>query len=80
MTQEEKLKFGTSKKIKQIARIALPGGGQVVVENGYGYVGHMDPPHGTSIVDAKDLDIPGSSLNSKSPKGSIPTRFRSRAT
>ena len=31
----------------------LPGGGSVVVENGYAYVGHIDPPHGTSIIDVQ---------------------------
>ena len=45
---------GVSKNIKQIGRMDLPGGGSVVVENGYAYVGHMDPPHGTSIIDVKD--------------------------
>ncbi len=50
--------FGVSKKIKQIGRIDLPGGGKVVVENGFAYVGHMDPPHGTSILDVKDPKHP----------------------
>ncbi|MBI4524304.1 MAG: hypothetical protein HY695_10895 [Deltaproteobacteria bacterium] len=36
----------------------LPGGGSVVVENGYAYVGHIDPPHGTSIVDVRDPKHP----------------------
>ncbi|HZD41435.1 MAG TPA: hypothetical protein VE131_11975, partial [Terriglobales bacterium] len=50
--------FGISKNIKRIGRTDLAGGGQVVVENGYAYVGHMDPPHGTSIVDVKDPKHP----------------------
>ena len=45
--------IGVSKNIKQIGRMDLPGGGSVVVENGYAFVGHMDPPHGTSILDIK---------------------------
>src|SRR5215475_14209467 len=49
---------GVSKNIKQIGRMDLPGGGSVVVENGYAYVGHMDPPHGTSIIDVKDPKHP----------------------
>jgi len=49
---------GISKNIKQIGRMDLPGGGSVVVENGYAYVGHMDPPHGTSIIDVKDPKNP----------------------
>ncbi len=46
--------IGVSKNIKQIGRMDLPGGGSVVVDNGYAYVGHMDPPHGTSIIDVRD--------------------------
>ncbi|HEX9143399.1 MAG TPA: hypothetical protein VGA09_03945, partial [Candidatus Binatia bacterium] len=49
---------GVNHKIKQIGRMDLPGGGSVVVENGYAYVGHIDPPFGTSIVDVKDAKHP----------------------
>ena len=45
---------GVSKNVKQLGRMDLPGGGSIVVENAYAYVGHMDPPHGTSIIDVKD--------------------------
>lgn len=43
-----------SKAMRRVGRIELPGGGQVTVENGYAYIGHMKPPHGTSIVDVRD--------------------------
>jgi len=36
----------------------MPGGGQVVVQGDYAYVGHMEPPHGTSIVDISDPTRP----------------------
>lgn len=52
------LQFGTSKKIKQVGRIDLPGGGKVEVQDGFAYIGHMDPPHGTSIVDVRDPKHP----------------------
>jgi len=38
----------------RIGYLDLPGGGQVVVEGTYAYIGHMRPPHGTSIVDVGD--------------------------
>ena len=61
---------GVSKNIKQIGRMDFPGGGSVVVENGYAYVGHMDPPHGTSIIDVKDPKNPKVVAHIwKSPKG-----------
>ncbi|MFQ5623534.1 MAG: hypothetical protein ACE5FS_09070 [Paracoccaceae bacterium] len=45
----------TSHLVKRLGSIDdLPGGGQVVVEGNYAYVGHMDPPHGTSIIDVSD--------------------------
>ena len=58
MATNGQVKFGTSHKIKQIGRMDLPGGGLVTVENGYAYVGHIDPPYGTSIVDVRDPKRP----------------------
>jgi hypothetical protein len=37
---------------------AIPGGGQVVVDGDICYVGHLDPPHGTSILDISDPRAP----------------------
>ncbi len=58
MSSNGHVKFGTSHKIKQVGRMDIPGGGLVAVENGYAYVGHMDPPYGTSIVDVRDPKHP----------------------
>jgi hypothetical protein len=58
MASEVTAPVGISKNIKPVGRMDLPGGGSVVVENGYAYVGHMDPPHGTSIIDVKDPKNP----------------------
>ena len=46
--------FELSRNIKRVGHLDIPGGGQVVVDNGYAYVGHMKPPHGTSIIDISD--------------------------
>jgi hypothetical protein len=40
--------------VRRLARLEMPGGGQVVVQGHYAYIGHMDPPAGTSIVDVSD--------------------------
>jgi hypothetical protein len=40
-----------AKGFKEIGRIEIPGGGQVTVQGDYAYVGHLTPPHGTSILD-----------------------------
>jgi len=41
-------------RMKRIGHLDIPGGGQVVVSNGHAFVGHMKPPHGTSIIDVSD--------------------------
>ncbi len=43
-----------SNNIRRVGRLDIPGGGQVVADQGFAYVGHMKPPHGTSIVDVRD--------------------------
>lgn len=40
--------------ITPVGLLDCPGGGQVVVRDGIAYVAHMEPPHGTSIVDVSD--------------------------
>ena len=41
------------KGLRKIGYFDCPGDGQVYVEKGYAYVGHMDGPDGTTIVDVK---------------------------
>ena len=40
-----------AKGMRLVGHLDLPGGGQVYVQGHYAYVGHMKPPHGTSIID-----------------------------
>ena len=47
-----------SKNIFRLATLNIPGGGQVTVENGLAFVGHMDAPDGTTIIDVKDPSNP----------------------
>lgn len=44
--------------VRSVARLDIPGGGQVVVHDGYAYVGHMRPPSGTSIIDVRNPEKP----------------------
>ena len=60
---------GISENIKLIGRMDLPGGGSIVVENGYAYVGHIEPPHGTSIIDVKDPKNPKLVAQLEVPEG-----------
>ena len=47
-----------SDNFRLLARLDIQGGGQVVVRNGYAFVGHMSPPDGTSIIDVRDPENP----------------------
>lgn len=45
----------TAWKIRRVGGLdALPGGGQVAVRGRHAFVGHMNPPEGTSIIDIDD--------------------------
>jgi hypothetical protein len=48
------LEWPLARNARRVARVEIPGGGQVVVKGGYAYVGHMKPPDGTSILDVRD--------------------------
>ncbi len=49
---------GVANKVRRLGGLDLPGGGQVVVQGGYAFVGHMKPPHGTTIIDVSDPAAP----------------------
>jgi len=42
------------KGVREVARLDCRGGGQITVDNGIAYIGHMMAPSGTSIVDVRD--------------------------
>ena len=44
--------------IKQVGHFDCAGGGQVTVERGIAYIGHIDSPHGTTIADVSDPKKP----------------------
>jgi hypothetical protein len=47
-----------AKNIKRVGHLDVAGGGQVYVEGGYAFIGHMKPPHGTSVIDVRDPKSP----------------------
>jgi hypothetical protein len=69
MSQATAPEFGISKNVKRIGRTDLAGGGQVVVEDGYAFVGHMDQPHGTTILDVRDPKHPKTVAQIEIPQG-----------
>jgi hypothetical protein len=50
--------MSSAKGVREISRFDCAGGGQIVVDRGIAYIGHMTAPHGTSIVDVRDPKHP----------------------
>ena len=46
--------MGHGSGIREVAWLDIAGGGQVVLDGNHAYVGHMQPPHGTSVIDVSD--------------------------
>ncbi|MEL6264114.1 MAG: RNA polymerase subunit sigma-70 [Pseudomonadota bacterium] len=51
---EKTVRWELARNARRVARLDIPGGGQVTIQGDYAYVGHMKPPHGTSIIDIRD--------------------------
>ena len=47
-----------AKNVKRVGHLDLSGAGQIEVQDGFAYVGHMDRPNGTSILDVSDPKNP----------------------
>src|SRR4051812_47606704 len=43
-----------AKGVREVGWVDCAGGGQITVEKGIAYVGHMSNPHGTSLFDVRD--------------------------
>jgi hypothetical protein len=55
--------------VREVAWLDCAGGGQVVVDGGYAYIGHIDAPHGTTIVDVEDPKRPRIVWETPIPEG-----------
>lgn len=51
---KQQVEYELSRNIRRLGGLDIAGGGQVVVQDGFAYLGHMKPPMGTSIVDVHD--------------------------
>ena len=52
------VEYQLARNIRRLGHLDIAGGGQIVVQNGYAYVGHMKPPMGTSIIDVRNPSAP----------------------
>jgi len=67
-------------RMKRVGHLDMPGGGQVMVQDGYAFIGHMKPPFGTSIVDISDPKRPKIVSEIRLTTPATPTRCGSPAT
>ncbi len=66
---QQNIDFQLSRNLRRIGHLDIPGGGQIVVDGDHAYIGHMKPPHGTSILDVSDPTKPrlAASIDPPSP-------------
>ena len=67
---------GHSNGIKVVGYFDCYGGGQVVVRERIAYVGHIAPPHGTSIIDVSDPSKPRELAKIAVPVGTLSHKVR----
>src|SRR5947209_5192456 len=67
---------GRSNGLKVVGYFDCYGGGQVVVRNRVAYVGHIAPPHGTSIIDVSDPSAPRELAKISIPDGTLSHKVR----
>ena len=61
--------MGVCKGVREVGYFDCAGGGQVVVDGNYAYVGHLSGPGGTSILDVSDPKHPRKVWDCEIPKG-----------
>jgi hypothetical protein len=61
--------MGTGVGIKEVSWLDCAGGGQVVVDGNFAYIGHIDAPNGTTIVDVADPKNPRIVWETEIPPG-----------
>ena len=68
--------MSTAQGLRVVGRFDCPGGGQVVVDRGIAYVGHMKAPAGTSIIDVRDPANPRLLAHLEMPEGTHSHKVR----
>lgn len=64
--------------VREVGWVDCAGGGQITVEKGIAYVGHMSAPHGTSIFDVRDPKNVKALASIEMPKGTHSHKVHSK--
>lgn len=62
--------------VREVAWFDCAGGGQVIVANGFAYVGHLESPYGTTILDVHDPKHPREVAQLAMPPGTHSHKVR----
>jgi hypothetical protein len=68
--------MSSAKGVREVGWFDCAGGGQIVVDKGIAYIGHMASPFGTSIVDVRDPMNPKALAELKIPLGTHSHKVR----
>src|SRR5215212_10120886 len=68
--------MNSAKGVCEVAWFDCAGGGQIVVDKGIAYIGHMAAPHGTTIVDVRDPKNPTRLAELRFPLGTHSHKVR----
>lgn len=67
-----------AKNCRPVGHLDIPGGGQIVVQGGRAFIGHMKAPLGTSIVDVSDPSRPRLLSTTEIPEGTHNHKVQAR--
>src|SRR5262245_15945171 len=68
--------MSSAKGVREVSHVDCAGGGQIVVDRGIAYIGHMASPHGTSIIDVRDPKHPKPLAELQMPVGTHSHKVR----
>ena len=61
--------MSVARGVREVGFLDCAGGGQVTVDGNFAYIGHMEPPTGTTVVDVSDPRNPRAVAHIKVPDG-----------
>jgi hypothetical protein len=68
--------MSSAKGVSVVGHFDCAGGGQIIVERGIAYIGHMASPHGTSVIDVRDPKNPRQLAELSMPPGTHSHKVR----
>src|SRR5262249_25227108 len=68
--------MSSAKGVRVVGHFDCAGGGEIIVERGIAYIGHMASPHGTPVIDVRDPKNPKQLAELSMPAGTHSHKVR----